>query len=124
MVDVNELVQQAMGVLGTFLPFAAAKAAEGFLSEPGAKLFGWLEDKVQGTPAEAALERAVAVPLDEDALDRLATEIRVLVRNNQELRGQLEAKLAEVGVVVTQSATASGGSTIYQVAGNKNRVGG
>jgi len=49
--------------------------ADGFLSEPGAKLLDWLASRFKGTPAAATSDRAVAEPCRPYRLDALRGEI-------------------------------------------------
>ena len=93
------------------LPFAASKAAEGFLSEPGAKLFDWLASKVKGTPAAATLDRAVSEPQNQRRLDALRLEIEELAEKDPEFRNQLFTLLKEIapqGITGPQTSTQIG----------------
>jgi hypothetical protein len=133
--EIADLAQQAMNVIGPLLPLAASaasvvatKATEGFLSEPGAKLFDWLTDKFKGTPAAAKLDRAVAAPQNNVRLAALQGEIEEFAEKDREFLQQLAEILKEVAgknpqSTVTQTATQTGdNSKITQVAGKNNQV--
>ena len=100
MIDIALLAQQAITAIGPVLSLAAtgagAQVAEGFLHEPGAKLFNWLASKVKGTPAETTLDRAVAEPENPRRLDALRLEMEDLAVKDREFREQLAALLKEV----------------------------
>jgi hypothetical protein len=112
--DIALLAQQAMTTIGPYLSLAATTAAahvaEGFLSEPGAKLFDWLVAKVKGTPAAATLERTVAEPNNERRLEALRLEIEDLADKDTEFREELTRLLKEISgdsVTVTASQTST-----------------
>jgi hypothetical protein len=125
MIEIALLAQQAVNALGPLLPLAASYAAghvaDGFLSEPGAKLYDWLAGKLKGTPAAATLDRAVAEPDNKRRLESLRLEIEDLAEKDPEFREQLAGLLKEMGgdtVTATQTATAVGdGNKIGQGAG-------
>jgi hypothetical protein len=54
----GELAQQAIILLTPILH----PIAEGFLKQPGAKLFDWLADQFKGKPAQSTLDHAAANP--------------------------------------------------------------
>ena len=133
MQELSDLTQQAMVLLAPVLPYAAAaakgageaakSAAAKLLAEQGGKVFDWLAAKFRGTPAEATLQQAVAAPNDEDALKMLELAIKMLAKNDQQFRRELETRVREAGVTATQTATVTGdGNTIVQVAGTGNRT--
>ena len=69
MTDLTQLANDAIALLAPLLPAAATAAgkladhvADGFLSEPGVKLFDWITRQFSGKPAAASLERAIAEP--------------------------------------------------------------
>ena len=100
MIDIALLAQQAMTALGPLLPLAASHAAtqmaDGFLRQPGAKLYDWLAAKVKGTPAAATLDRAVAEPENRHRLDALKGEIEELAEKDAEFCEQLAGLLKEI----------------------------
>jgi len=75
---------------------AASHLADGFLSEPGAKLFDWLASKFKGTQAATTLDRAVAEPGNTRRLDALRLEIEDLAERDMEFRDQLAAILGKI----------------------------
>jgi hypothetical protein len=133
--EIADLAQQAMNIIGPLLPLAATagsvvatKAAEGFLSEPGAKLFSWLTDKFKGSPAAAKLDRAVAEPENKVRLAALQGEIEELAEKDMDFLHQLAEILEELatknpGSVVTQSSTQTGDNNkSSHVAGGNNQI--
>jgi len=125
MPELTQLANDTMTLLAPILPFAATAAgkladhiADGFLSEPGAKLFDWLAAQFNGKPAAATLERAIAEPQNPNRLESLRLEILDLAGKDAEFRRQL-TKLVHAGA--TQIANPSGDNNkIAQVAGNNN----
>ena len=128
MSDIALLAQQAMTVIGPLLPLAGAAAghlADGFLSEPGAKLYDWLVAKFKGTPAEATLNRAVAEPENTRRIDALRLEIEDVAEKDSEFLEQLTGMLKEMnlGVKATQTANVTGDNNkIAQAAGKDIKI--
>ena len=117
MTDIALLAQQAMTTIGPFLSLAATTTAthiaDGFLSEPGAKLFEWLTSKLKGTPAESTLDRAVAEPGNPRRLEALKLEIEDLAEKDPDFCEQLVRLLKEtagdsINVTANQASTQTG----------------
>jgi hypothetical protein len=117
MIDIAALAQQAVTVLGPSIALAASSTAshmaDGFLSEPGAKLFDWLTSKLNGTPAASTLDRAVSEPKNPRRLEALRIEIEDLAAKDEQFRDQLAKLLEEMaaktgGVSATQTSTQIG----------------
>ena len=114
MTDIASLAQQAITYLSPFLPSAAIvvdHVTDGFLSEPGAKLYDWLNNKFKGTPSEAALEQAIADPGNEFALSALQTQIAYRASKDPEFLRELTSllkDLAQTSVTAPQTATTKG----------------
>jgi hypothetical protein len=127
MTELTQLANDTMTLLAPLLPIAASAAgkladhiADGFLSEPGAKLFDWLTAQFQGKPVAATLERAIAEPQNPNRLESLRIEIQNLAGKDAEFRRQL-TELVHAGA--TQIANPSGDNNkIAQVAGNNNSI--
>ena len=114
MTDIASLAQQAITYLSPFLPSAAIvvdHVTDGFLSEPGAKLFDWLAAKFKGTPSESALDRAVAEPENAHLLHGLQSEIAYVASKDpeflRELTGLLK-QLAQTTVTAPQTVKIKG----------------
>lgn len=115
--DFALLTQQAISLLGPAISLAASTAAghlaDGFLSEPGAKLFNWIASSLKGTPAAITLDRAVAEPDNPRRLEALRLEIEDLVQSDSSFREQLvnlmnESSGATGSVTATQSSSQVG----------------
>jgi hypothetical protein len=127
MTELTQLANDTMTLLAPLLPIATTAAGkladhigDGFLSEPGAKLFDWLTAQFRGKPSAATLERAIAEPQNPKRLDMLRLEIQDLAEKDAEFRRQL-SELARAGI--TQIANPSGDNNkIAQVAGNNNSI--
>jgi hypothetical protein len=122
--DLTQLAQDAVALLAPLLPAAATVAgkladhvAEGFLGEPGAKLFDWLTTHFSGKPAATTLERAIAEPQNQYRLDSLRLEIMELAERDTQFREQL-ADLVKSGAKEKISAT-----QIASPAGDNNKIG-
>ena len=116
MIDIASLAQQAIAVLGPLIPLAASNVAghlaDGFLSEPGAKLFDWLAAKLKGTPAAAILDRAVSEPGNQRRLEAVRLEIEDLAEKDPDFRDQLAALLKEIaGETAVVNATQTSAQT-------------
>jgi len=125
MTEIAALAQQAIAALAPLLPLVASKAAEGFLSEPGAKLYDWLASKFKGTPAEGALDRATTEPNNPRRLESLKLEIEDLAEKDPAFRDQLAALLRELpgSVNSTQTSTQAGDTNkSAQATGNDIRI--
>jgi hypothetical protein len=123
MLDITYLAQEAINALTPVLTLAAAKAGEGFLSEPGAKLYNWLTEKVKGTPSAEPLNRAVAEPQNPRRLQALQLEIEDLADKDQHFRQQLEEILKSIPPTKSTSQTAAingDNNNIAQVSGKNN----
>lgn len=129
--DIGQLAQQAVTVLVPLLPVAAAAVAghviDGFLEQPGSKLFDWLTAQFQGKPAAATLERAVTEPQNTHRLEALRLEIDELVEKDPEFRRQLAELLKELtptaDTVANQTANPIGDSNkIAQAAGTDIKI--
>ena len=133
MLDVDQLAAHAVAELAPLLPIAATAAgkladhvAEGFLSEPGAKLFDWIADQFRGKPAADSLQRAIAEPQNKHRLEALRLEILEFAEKDVAFREQI-TKLMQSGseekVNATQVASPSGGyNKIGQAAGKENKI--
>jgi len=101
MIDIALLTQQAMAVLGPFLPSAASytagRVAEGFLRQPGAKLYDWLTAKFKGSESATVLERAKAEPENQRRKDALQLEIEDLAEKDSQFREELAKLLQDIG---------------------------
>jgi hypothetical protein len=125
MTDLTQLANDTITLLAPLLPIATSAAGkltdhitDGFLSEPGAKLFDWLTAQFRGKPAAATLERAIAEPQNPNRLDSLRLEILDLAEKDAEFRHEL-AELVHAGT--TQIANPGGDNNkIVQVTGNNN----
>jgi len=110
MTDLALLAQQAMAALGSIFSLAASYApgrvAEGFLRQPGAKLYDWLAAKFKGSASAAVLERAVAEPENQRRKDALQLEIEDLAEKDSAFREELAKLLREIG---------AGGETVHQL---------
>jgi hypothetical protein len=125
MSDIASLAQQAMNVVGPLLPLAGAAAghlADGFLSEPGAKLYDWLVAKFKGTPGEVTLNRAVAEPENKRRIEALRLEIEDVAEKDSEFLEQLAGMLKKMnlGVNATQTANVTGDNNKTAQAAGKN----
>jgi hypothetical protein len=122
--NLPELAQQAVTLLRPELLLLAGKAAAGAATESGKQLLTWRRERVQGKPAEAALEDAAAHPDDCLRLQSLQLQIQLLIRENDSYRQQLEALLTVFPQTTTtnQVATATGGSKIAQVFGTEHKT--
>ena len=99
MTDIASLAQQAITYLSPFLPSAAIvvdHVTDGFLSEPGAKLYDWLANKFKGTQSESTLDRAIAEPANPRRVHALQLEIEDLAEKDPEFRHQLTQLLKEI----------------------------
>ena len=120
--DLTQLTHETIALLTPLLPVAATAAgtlanrmADGFLSEPGAKLFDWLTKQFSGKPAAATLERALAEPQNQHRLDSLRIEIMELAEKDPQFRREL-GDLVKAGA--TQIASPTGDNNkIAQAAG-------
>ena len=129
MTDIASLAQQAITYLSPFLPSAAIvvdHVTDGFLSEPGAKLFDWLNNKFKGTPSESALEQAIADPGNEFALSALQTQIAYRASKDpeflRELTGLLK-QIAQTSVTAPQTANINGDNNkVAQAAGSNINI--
>lgn len=117
MTDISSLAQQAISMLAPTLSLAASTAAgrfaEGFLSQPGAKLFDWLAKRLTGTPAGGTLERAIAEPNNPRRLEALRLEIEELLEKDATFQEGLlsavkEASEGNCDTTSTQSSTQVG----------------
>ena len=114
MTDIASLAQQAITYLSPFLPSAAIvvdHVTDGFLSEPGAKLFDWLNNKFKGTPSESTLDRAIAEPQNEHLLHGLQSEIAYVASKDPDFLRELAQLLKEISpttVTAPQTATTKG----------------
>ncbi len=117
MTDISSLAQQAISVLAPAISLAAStvagRFAEGFLSQPGAKLFDWLAKKLAGTPAEGTLERALAEPNNPRRLEALRLELEDLLEKDPTFREELLSAVKEASggnceTTSTQSSTQVG----------------
>ena len=119
--DITQLAQQTITLLAPLLPAAtmvAGHVTEGFLSQPGAKLYDWLASQFHGKPSAVTLERAVAEPQNKRRLDALQLEIEDLAEKDSEFRRQLTELLKAAGV--------PGDATTIQIAsptGDNNKAG-
>ena len=124
MTDINQLATDVMELLTPLLPVAATAVgrladhvAEGFLSEPGVKLFDWIADRFSGKPAAASLQWAIAEPQNKHRLDALRLEILEFAEKDTQFREQI-AKLVQHGISAIQIVSPSGDSnTIAQATG-------
>ena len=133
MIDVTQLANDSVALLTPLLPLAthaAGKLADhitdGFLSEPGVKLFDWITEQFRGKPAAVSLERAIAEPQNQHRLDSLRIEILELAEKDALFREQL-AELVGAGAKgntsVTQTASPSGDiNKIGQAVGRNNTI--
>jgi tetratricopeptide (TPR) repeat protein len=118
MVQIASLAQQAMDVIAPLLPLAAShaatQAADGFLRQPGAKLYDWLVTKLKGTPAAAVLTTGTAETDNQLQLDALRLEIENMAGSDLEFRQQLADLLKEVA----GNSTATANQTAIQTGDN------
>jgi hypothetical protein len=100
MIDIVALAHQTVNVIGPLLPVIAQhagnQAADGFLRQPGVKLFDWIASKFKGTAAAAALERAVSDPESQLYIADLRVEIQKLAEQDSEFRERLAHLLEEI----------------------------
>lgn len=130
--EIAQLAQQAITWIAPLLPMAAAgvatHVADGFLAQPGAKLFDWLWTEIKGKPAAGTLERAVAEPQNTRRLDALRLEIEELAEKDTEFRRQLEGFLTAIaestgGTITNQTASPAGDNNkIGQATGTNNTI--
>jgi len=126
--DVAQLAAQAVAILTPVLPAVktvATQVSEGFLKEPGKKLFDWLFAKVKGTAAEAALERAIDEPQNPRRLASLRLEIEDLAEKDagfgQQLADFISGLTGEISA--TQTAAVSGDNNkVAQTTGTNNKI--
>ena len=128
--EILQLAQQTIDLLTPLLPLAGAAVghiADGFLSEPGAKLFDWLTSKFRDKHAAATLEQAIEDPQNTWRLEALKLAIAEHADKDPEFRKQLSELVQEAqlntSVKAHQHATAQGdGNKIAQVAGTNNKI--
>jgi hypothetical protein len=132
MVDIAALAQQAMTIIAPLLPLAASHAAtqvaDGFLRQPGAKLYEWLASKLKETSAADAIDRAAAEPENQRWQMALQLKIEEMARNDSEFRRHLVGLLEEMAgvsgnVTATQTAAQTGDNNkSAQAAGNSINI--
>ena len=112
-----------IALLAPLLPAAATAAgkladhiADGFLSEPGVKLFDWITSQFEGKEAAASLRRAIAEPQNRHRLDAVRIEILELAEKDIQFREQL-SELVKAGAKANISAT-----QIANPSGDNNRI--
>jgi hypothetical protein len=120
--DISSLAQQAISLLAPAISLAASTAAshlaEGFLSEPGAKLFDWLAAKLKGTPAAVTLERATAEPHNPRRLEALRLEIEDLAERDPTFREELVTAMKDARSVISETTSTQSSSQVGE--GNKS----
>jgi hypothetical protein len=126
----TQLANDAITLLAPLLPAAATAAgkladhvADGFLSEPGAKLFDWIASQFKDKPAAASLQRAIAEPRNQHRLDALRIEILELAEKDAQFREQLGELVnagAKANISATQIASPSGDNSKIGQATGKN----
>jgi hypothetical protein len=86
------------------------------------KVYRWLRDKFVGSPvAAASLDQAAAQPGDAGSREMLELALAQRLKAEPGLADELFALLPpEVQQSVTQTASASGGAAVAQVAGHGN----
>ncbi len=107
MIDPTQLATDATTLLAPLLPLVsslAGKLTDGFLSEPGAKLFDWLSAQFHGKPAQIPLDRALAEPQNQNRLDALRLEILDAAEKDPEFLNQL----ASLVNTATQTTSVTG----------------
>ena len=120
---IPDLAQQAIQHLRPELLILAAKGAESAATESGKQLISWFRDRLKSPAAKATLDDAVATPKDDDRIAALELQIKILLKDHvafEELSALL--KHLPVNTLAHQTATATGGSKVAQVAGPGNKV--
>jgi len=125
--DPIALSAAAVAMLAPYLHKLGESAAEAVgegIPEAAGKVFRWMREKFAGTPqASASLELAMAEPDDADNRKMLEIALAKRLKTEPGLVDELAALLPpEVRQSVAQTASASGGSGIAQVAGRGNTV--
>jgi hypothetical protein len=125
MSDPLELAQQAMDALTPLIPLAAAAAghvADGFLSEPGAKLYEWLTSKFKGRPEADALNNALAEPTKQLRLEALKLAIAQRADEDSEFRQQLSEMVYPSTEMRQTNKQRGDGNKSGQIIGNNSSV--
>lgn len=111
LIEINELAQSAINLIAPVISLAATEAAghvaDGFLNEPGAKLYNWLTSHFRGKPAAETLARAIADPKSSRRLDALRLEIEELAESDDTFRQQLEQLINAKTEIVNSSQLAN-----------------
>lgn len=124
-IDPASLTASAVAILSPYLATLggeAVKAGGEAVVAGGRRLSGWLKEKLTGKAADALAEVEKA-PADADERAVLETRLRQALAADPALLEGLRALLAELlkaETTATQTATASGGSKVAQVAGEGN----
>src|SRR5262249_51580995 len=89
----------------------------------GGKLWAWIRGQSTGREADT-LATVEAVPEKPSAPDKIKGVLKDLLAGNPGLQAEPGGLLREIQgkSYVSQTATATGGSTIAQAAGDKNRI--
>jgi hypothetical protein len=122
--NITELATLAIQHLRPELLVLVGKTAEGAATESGKQIISWLRDHLKSHAAETALADAAAHPDDDRRLAALKLQIEILSEENESFRNGLAALLQKLPAptITQQKVTASGGSTVIQVAGDGNKI--
>jgi hypothetical protein len=127
MSDISSLAQQTISLLAPAISLAASTAAgritEGFLSQPGAKLFDWLAARLAGTPAAVTLGRATAEPHNPRRLEAFRLEIEDLVERDTTFRAELIAAMKEACSETTETTSTQSSSQVGESNKNAQAIG-
>ena len=126
MEELPPFITSAVSFLGGLLAKKAKAMAGKGLDAASEQVMSWLRDKLKSPAQAGALLEFTDDPAAEDGQTMLRAALAARLKGEPGLAEELAALLRAAGAsppTVGQTATASGGSTVIQIAGDGNKVG-